>query len=130
MDIKLSESIGEHNTIEIEFRYTKGGHNYFRGGQSERGFYLHVHGCKVETREGSMFTSRSFLLFGSDDRDFKALIAAANRDNKKKTAMLNAILENVDADKVVEMYRAKDKQGIYDLVMVELIKAAAVKAVA
>ena len=127
MDINLATKIGEHNAIEVEARYTKGGHNYFRGGNDKRGIYLNVKGLEIKFCEATGFTSRSFMLFGSDDRDFSYLIVEMKRANKKSLAVINAAIDLVDKDKIVELYTAKDKKGIIDLVMVELIKAAAVK---
>ena len=96
MDIKLDKNIGEHNNIELRVDYDLGGANYFRGVIDGRGFYLHVKGNNVKIERG--FISRSFVLFGSDDKDFKYMIASVKRNNKKRLAELASYLELMDKD--------------------------------
>lgn len=112
MDIKAE--LGEHNTLELRTYYTKGGPDYFRGGTIQRGIFISVHAVTV--KDEGIFTSRSFMMFANDDRDFKYLVMEMNRGNKKKLEAIKTKVESVDTDKVVELYKAGDKRGIVDLV--------------
>ena len=115
MDISLKENIGEHNNIEVEAYYSLGGANYFRGGSDKRGFYFRVHGNHLTFERG--FISRKYLMFGSDDKDFKFLIVELKRDNKKRLAEINAAIDTMDKDKIIALYAAGDKRGLIELMV-------------
>lgn len=127
MDITLKDNIGEYNNIQVEAYYTKGGMNYFRGGINKRGIYFRAKGNTVEKNERGIIISRSFLLFGTDDYDFSYLVVTLKRANKKRLADINAAIETMDKDKIVELYTAKDKRGLVDLMIKALTDTGTMK---
>jgi hypothetical protein len=67
---------GQEREIEVSVGYELGGHSYFTGENSNRGYYMYV---RPVTRSGN-FTS--FILF----EGFKCCLLQVNRQSKKAEA--------------------------------------------
>ncbi len=116
MDIKMN--VDGYNTLEVKAYYSKGGMNYWNGKNDPKGMFVNVTALNVE--EGSVFTSRSFMIGGNDTNSFKFFLFPMGRDNKKKVAKYNELLAGADGEDIVDMFSKNDKAGIVNYIKIGL----------
>lgn len=102
--VPLKGKIGDFSQLEVSVSFTSGGMNYFTGSSHPRGFRLHCSPVLV----GNGF--RSSVMMGSGrDSGLAYRISEESRYNAKK---LTAIAEQVDAQKVADLYEQEKDQEI------------------
>jgi hypothetical protein len=100
----LKNPIGDFKQIEVGVSFTSGGMNYFSGTSSPRGYRLYCAPCNVS--EGFR---QCILMSGKRDSGLAYRICEAPRYNAKTLKM---IAEQVDAQKIADLYEAEDDNGI------------------
>jgi hypothetical protein len=106
----INGTIGERfNQIAVSVSYDEGGMNYFSGTTRARGYKLHCTPC----RDSGNGLRESVLLSGKRDSGLAYMICEATRYNAKNLAK---IAEQVDAQKIADLYLAEADQSILEYI--------------
>jgi hypothetical protein len=98
---------GEEGPVtKVEVYYTKGGPNYFSGGQTARGIFISVRATKLE-KSPSGYTVESFEIFGKGG---KFLVKELARKSDKELARVAETLDEF-APAIATAFEADEAKG-------------------
>jgi hypothetical protein len=89
---------GQTKEIEVSVGYELGGHSYFTGENSSRGYYMYV---RPVERAGNFI---SFMMF----EGFKCCLLPVNRQSKKQEEIALAAAKEIMLIKAKELATSKD----------------------
>ena len=107
---KINGTIGERfDQVAVSVSYDEGGMNYFSGQTRARGYKLHCTPC----RDSGNGFRESVLMSGKRDSGLAYPICEATRYSAKNLAK---IAEQVEAQKIADLYLAEADQSILDYI--------------
>lgn len=100
MDIPFNKPVDDYTHLRVEVDYNKGGFGVLGGDDQKRGYYLRV--IPMQKHDG--FNTITVSL--RDNRSFSTCIVEVGRQNKKRLAAINAHLESLDTQPILDLWLA------------------------